>query len=312
VLRDPFVVGVVERFPYAMSGSVGVANGDRASAADLLRDADIALYEAKALGKNRFVVFEPAMQTAVEARVEMEMDLRRALDEGQLSLVYQPTLDLAKQTVTGVEALLRWKHPRLGTLQPGAFTALAEDTGMIVEIDRWVLREATRQTRAWQGQGLALGVAVKVSARQLDTGELVAEVGAALTQSGLDPAALTLEVTEATIMRDVPATAGRLAALKTLGVRIAIDDFGTGYSSLANLRRLPVDVLKIDGSLISGVAQPSDAGELVAALVALGRILGIDTVSHGTDDRGQQLGVDGPLAAGAIPSLLATWDAVSR
>jgi diguanylate cyclase (GGDEF)-like protein len=328
VLREPFLIGGNEGAPFSMSGSVGVANGDRPTAGDLLRDADVALYQAKALGKNRFVVFQPSMQTAVQDRLALEFDLRRAIEDKQLFLVYQPTFDLQHATVTGVEALLRWRHPQRGVLQPDAFLPLAEDTGLIVEIDRWVLREATRQTQAWQTEGRHLNVWVKISARQLESDDLLAEVGDALVQSGLDPASLTLEVTEATIMRCATAAASHLAALKTLGIRLAIDDFGSGYSSLANLQRFPVDVLKINRPFISSVAASSEAAALVDALVDLGQILGMEAVPNGngesdlgerssvgagTDDHG--FGSDwapeaaAPFMAEAIPRFLATWNA---
>jgi diguanylate cyclase (GGDEF)-like protein len=322
VLRESFVLGVAERFQCSVSASVGVASGDRASAGDLLRDADVALYQAKAQGKSCYVVFQAAMQAAVHDRLALEMDLRNALGEGQFFVLYQPTFDLQSATVTGVEALLRWRHPIRGVIQPDTFIPLAEETGVIIDIGRWVLQEATRQVVAWHGEGYMLNMSVNVSARQLDSDDLVREVKEALAGSGLDPACLTLEITETTIMRDAAATARRLTALKALGVRIAIDDFGTGYSSLAYLRQFPVDTLKIDRSFISGMTTSTEAAALIHTLIQLGKTLGIETLAEGIEDQdqftqlqheqcesGQGFLIARPLAADAVPSFLDTWTA---
>jgi diguanylate cyclase (GGDEF)-like protein len=322
VLRDPFELGVAGRFPCSVSASVGVASGDRPCAGDLLRDADIALYQAKAQGKNCYVVFQPAMQAAVHHRLELEMDLRNALGEGQFFVLYQPTFDLQSATVTGVEALLRWQHPTRGVIQPDTFIPLAESTGMIIEIGRWVLQEATRQAAAWHAEGYTLNMSVNVSARQLESDDLVREVADALAASGLDPARLTLEVTETAFMRDAIATARRLAELKAIGVRIAIDDFGTGYSSLAYLRQFPVDTLKIDRSFISAITTSTEAAALIRTLIQLGKDLGIETLAEGIEDQaqfthlqdercesGQGFLIARPLDAQTVPSFLQTWTA---
>jgi diguanylate cyclase (GGDEF)-like protein len=322
VLRESFMLGAAERFPCAVSASVGVATGDRASAGDLLRDADVALYQAKEQGENGYVVFQPAMQTAVHDRLALEMDLRRALGEGQLFVLYQPTFDLQSANVTGVEALLRWQHPTRGVIQPDVFIPLAEDTGMIIDIGRWVLRETTRQGAAWHAAGYKLNVSVNVSATQLQSDDLVRAVTDALALSGLDSACLTIEITETTIMRDAVATARRLSALKTIGVRIAIDDFGTGYSSLAYLRQFPVDILKIDRSFLSEMMTSTQAAALIHTLIQLGKTLGIETFAEGIEDQdqftllqdeqcesGQGFLVAPPLEADAVPRFLDTWTA---
>ena len=224
------------------------------SAPELLRDADVALYEAKATGKNCYMLFKSSMQTAAKDRLTLEMDLADALEHHALFLVYQPTFDLQSEQVIGVEALIRWRHPTRGLLPPIEFIPVAEESGLIVPIGRWVLQEACRQAMIWHRHGHTIDMSVNVSGRQLDDDELVADVHCALESSGLDPAMLTLEITETTLMRDADETATRLRSLKGLGVRIAIDDFGTGYSSLAYLRQFPVDSLKIDRSFICGLA----------------------------------------------------------
>jgi diguanylate cyclase (GGDEF)-like protein len=288
VLGQPLVTQGTEGRTLAVTASIGIALGERDSADDLLRDADFALYEAKGAGKNRWVVFESRMQTAAQDRLELEMDLKEALDAGQFFLLYQPTFDLQTETITGVEALIRWRHPARGIISPDAFIPLAEETGLIVPIGLWVLRTACQQAAVWHRHGRPLGMAINVSARQLDQPELVQDVSDTLASTGLDPAALTLEITETTLMRDAEAAAGRLHALKALGVRIAVDDFGTGYSSLAYLRQFPVDALKIDRSFISGIAASvGDSKALIHTLVQLGKTLGLETLGEGIEEPAQ-------------------------
>jgi EAL domain-containing protein (putative c-di-GMP-specific phosphodiesterase class I) len=271
----------------SVTASVGVALGQRGSADELLRDADFALYEAKGAGKNRWIVFESSMQTAAQDRLELEMDLKGALDAGQFFLLYQPTFDLQSETITGVEALLRWRHPIRGVIPPDTFIPFAEQTGLIVPIGRWVLRAACHQAAAWRRQSRALGISINVSARQLDDTGLVDEVAQTLAITGLDPGAVTLEITETTLMRDADAAASRLRELKALGVRIAIDDFGTGYSSLAYLRQFPVDALKIDRSFISAIASSGESKAMIHTLVQLGKTLGIETLGEGIEEQFQ-------------------------
>lgn len=284
-LKHPFKLGTEQETRVTVTASVGIAVGDRASAEELLRDADIAMYRAKWDGKNGYVVFESGMQDKVQNRMELEMDLREALGKEEFFLVYQPTLDLSDMTPNGVEALIRWENPARGVVQPADFVPLLEETGLIVEVGTWVLREACRQGAAWRAAGHPIGMAVNVSGRQLDDDRLVDDVRAALSESGLDPQALTIEITETTLMRNIEETASRLARIKQLGVRIAIDDFGTGYSSLAHLQRFPVDALKIDRSFISGLKHNREGETLIHTLVQLGKALSIETFAEGIEQQ---------------------------
>ncbi|MGH2834272.1 MAG: putative bifunctional diguanylate cyclase/phosphodiesterase [Solirubrobacteraceae bacterium] len=281
-LKEPFTLpGVDTRL--TVPASIGIAIGERPCAEDLLRDADIAMYRAKWEGKNRYVIFESQMQDAVQTRMALEMDLREAIADDQFFLVYQPTFDLKDMTPTGVEALIRWKHPKRGIVQPNDFIPLLEDTGLIVQVGKWVLTEACRQGATWRKSGYPIRIAVNVSARQLDTDELIDEVRDALQNSCLEPSALTLEITETTLMRNVDDTSQRLVAIKQLGVRIAIDDFGTGYSSLGHLQRFPVDALKIDRSFISRLAQNPEDETVIHTLIQLGKALSIETLAEGIE-----------------------------
>jgi diguanylate cyclase (GGDEF)-like protein len=287
VLRRPYEMEGQAGRPLSLTASIGVALGERASAAELLSDADVALYEAKAAGKNRYMLFQSSMQTAARDRLTLEMDLAEALEQHQLFLQYQPTFDLQSERVIGVEALIRWNHPTRGVIAPIEFIPIAEESGLIVPIGRWVLQEACMQAALWYGDGHRIGMAVNVSGRQLDDDELIEDVRRAMAVSGLDPTTLTLEITETTLMRDAEATAKRLRSLKQLGVRIAIDDFGTGYSSLAYLRQFPVDALKIDRSFISGIAGSKGSAALIHTLVQLGKTLDIETLAEGIEEQSQ-------------------------
>jgi diguanylate cyclase (GGDEF)-like protein len=281
-LKHPFKLGA-EETRLTVTASIGVAMGERGSAEELLRDADIAMYRAKWDGKNRYAVFESGMQDKVQNRMELDMDLREALENDEFFLAYQPTLDLSDMKPTGVEALIRWHHPVRGIVQPDAFIPLLEETGLITEVGRWVLREACRQGAEWHRAGYPIVMAVNVSARQLDSDQLIVDIEEALGDGGLDPSALTIEITETTLMRNVVETARRLAAIKELGVRIAIDDFGTGYSSLAHLQQFPVDALKIDRSFISGLQHNKEGETLIRTLVQLGKALSIETFAEGIE-----------------------------
>ncbi len=282
-LKQPFKLKGAEDTRLIVTASVGVAMGDRATAEELLRDADIAMYRAKWEGKNGYVVFESGMQDAVQTRMELEMDLRDAFEKDEFFVVYQPTFNLREMVPTGMEALIRWRHPTRGIVQPDDFVPLLEETGLIVDVGRWVLCEACHQGAAWREAGRAVGVAVNVAARQLDRDQFIEEVGEALEDSGLDPDALTIEITETTIMANAEETASRLAAIKKLGVRVAIDDFGTGYSSLAYLQRFPVDALKIDRSFISNIRHDAEGETLIRTLVQLGKSLSIETLAEGIE-----------------------------
>ncbi len=286
-LEAPIVTAASAHTELTVTASIGIATGERATAADLLHDASLAMHRAKWEGKNRHVLFESGMQDVVQGRMEMEMDLRVALAHDEFHLVYQPTFDLLDMTPTGLEALIRWTRPLRGVVQPNDFIPLLEETGMIVDVGRWVLGEACRQTAAWRAQGHAIGVAVNVSARQLDNDDLIEDVQRALTASGLEAGALTLEITETTLMRNPEETARRLDEIRARGVRVAIDDFGTGYSSLSHLQRFPVDALKIDRSFISKLAENPDREALIRTLVQLGKDLAIETLAEGIEQQGE-------------------------
>src|SRR5205085_5664851 len=250
-VEAPFVVG--ERHFHA-SISIGLAVGRPGSERpdELLRRADIALHHAKAAGKNRYESFAPHMLDRILARVEMEADLRSALDEGQFTLHYQPKFCGRTGQLLGVEALVRWNHPVLGLVSPAQFIPVAEDSGLIVPLGAWVLNEACRNARRWQDTyGPTFTMAVNVSALQLRHSGLVPTVIEALARSGLSAGNLILEITESSLADDVPWAADQLLTLKRLGVQLAIDDFGTGHSSLDRLRHFPIDEIKIDRSFVS-------------------------------------------------------------
>jgi diguanylate cyclase (GGDEF)-like protein len=284
-LSHPFKLGPEQETRVTVTASIGIAVGQRTSAEDLLRDADIAMYRAKWDGKNRYAVFASEMQDNVQSRMELDMDLREAIEQEQFFLAYQPTFALSDMTPTGVEALIRWKHPTRGLVQPDAFIPMLEETGLITDVGRWVLHEACRQAAAWRQDGRPIAMAVNVSARQLDTDELIADIERALADSGLEASALTIEITETTLMRNIEDTVRRLGAIKRLGVRIAIDDFGTGYSSLAHLQQFPVDALKIDRSFIAGLRHNKEGETLIRTLVQLGKALSIETFAEGIEQQ---------------------------
>ncbi len=319
-LKQPFKLGADKETRVSVTASIGIAAGERISAEELLRDADIAMYRAKWDGKNRHVVFETGMQDTMQNRMELEMDLREALENDEFFLAYQPTINLTDMSPTGVEALIRWKHPVRGVVQPDDFIPLLEETGLITEVGKWVLQEACSQGAKWRAAGYPIGMAVNVSGRQLDTDQLVVNVEEALSDSGLDPGALTIEITETTLMRNAEETARRLVAIKALGVRIAIDDFGTGYSSLAHLQRFPVDALKIDRSFIAGLKHNQEGETLIHTLVQLGKALSIETFAEGIEqqqelsllrdedcDNGQGFLFARPLDVAATEDFLQNW-----
>jgi EAL domain-containing protein (putative c-di-GMP-specific phosphodiesterase class I) len=282
VMRQPFRLGGAEA-PLMINTSIGIAVGDRVSGGELLRDADVALYQAKDGGKNRYEIFNAGMQTAVLQRVELEFDLRSALESEQFRLVYQPIYKLDDLALVGVEALLRWDHPARGVVQPDDFIPVLEQTGQIQEVGRWVLMEACAQMAAWHARGDALSISVNVSGRQLDHDEVIDDIRDALSTSGLDPAALVIEITETALMHNAEATADRLRAIKALGVSIAVDDFGTGYSSLAYLQQFPVDCLKIDRTFTNAITTSPESKALISMLVQLGRDLGLKTLAEGVE-----------------------------
>jgi diguanylate cyclase (GGDEF)-like protein len=286
VMRQPFELDGAA-MPLIVNTSIGIAIGDRASPGDLVRDADVALYEAKAAGKNRYEIFYPEMQIEISHRIELEFDLRSALEGDQFRLVYQPIYNLDDLTLVGVEALLRWVHPTQGLMQPDEFIPILEQTGQIREVGSWVLSQACEQMAAWHAQGDALVISVNVSGRQLDSDAIVGHIRDALDSSGLDATSLILEVTETALMRNAEATVERLQAIKALGVRIAVDDFGTGYSSLAYLQRFPVDCLKIDRSFTHAITTSPESKALISTLVQLGKDLGLTTLAEGVETADQ-------------------------
>ena len=302
-----------------ISASIGIAAGDRPTGEELLRDADIALYRAKGAGRDQSVLFERAMQSAARERLALKSDLENALERSEFFLLYHPIFDLDRVQVQGVEALLRWEHPTKGTIMPDVFIPVLEESGLIVEVGRWVLNEACRQAGAWHKQGHRTSVSVNVSMRHLESDRLVDDVREALRIGDFDPSMLILEVTESVLMKDAEATVARLNRLKQLGVMVAIDDFGTGYSSLAYLRQFPVDVLKIDRSFVAEMSRSPDAAALIHALVELGRTLGLVTLAEGIEeqnqldglrveqcDQGQGFIFSRPAAASEIERLLDT------
>jgi diguanylate cyclase (GGDEF)-like protein len=321
-LDQPFTLAGAAQATLTVTASIGIASGNRDSAEDLLRDADIAMYQAKWEGRHRYVLFESGMQTAVQTRMELEMDLRMAVENQEFFLVYQPTVDLKDMRPTGMEALIRWKSPTRDIVAPDEFIGLLEETGLIIDVGRWVMREACRQGARWHASGYPIGVAVNVSARQLDTDDFVSDVQHALADAGLDPDFLTVEITETTLMRDVEQTATRLAMLKELGVRIAIDDFGTGYSSMAHLQRFSVDALKIDRSFVSQMSHNKESETIIRSLVQLGKALSIETLAEGIEqahelallkgeccDSGQGFLFARPLDAADAAGFLRDWAA---
>jgi diguanylate cyclase (GGDEF)-like protein len=274
-----------------VGGSIGIAAARTGTerADELLRNADVAMYTAKALGKNRVATFEPTMHAAIVARHELSAELSRSLGRGELALLYQPIIDLRSGAATGIEALVRWRHPTRGLLEPNEFIPLAEETGIIVALGTWVLEEACRQAAAWSAAdsvGHPLTVTVNLAAQQLQEADFVDRLTEMLERTGLDPTQLVLEMTETVIFHDTSTTINRLEAIRALGVRIAIDDFGTGYSSLGYLRRFRVDILKIAKEFIGQTDSP-DEWPFAAAIVALGRALGMTIVAEGIEEPGQ-------------------------
>ncbi|HUH08326.1 MAG TPA: EAL domain-containing protein [Egibacteraceae bacterium] len=282
-LREPFDVGGRNLH---VSGSIGIALSENAaSAEDLLRDANLALNDAKLRGRGRYRVYREAEGQRALERLDLEHALRDAIEGDQLVLYYQPELALTDASVTGVEALVRWQHPERGLVPPLDFISLAEETGLIVPLGNWVLREACRQAVRWQETfpEQTLMFSVNLSARQLDQPDLVDVVASALQDAGLQPDRLCLELTESVLMEEAEVTVQTLHRLKELGVRLAVDDFGTGYSSLLYLKRFPVDVLKIDRSFIAGLGQDAEDSTIVRAVVSLAHAMGLQAIAEGVE-----------------------------
>jgi EAL domain-containing protein (putative c-di-GMP-specific phosphodiesterase class I) len=262
---------------------------------ELLRNAEVATARAQADGGGRWASFDPSMHEAALARFELEQSLAGALEGGQLTLDYQPMVRLAgpyagSGHIRHAEALIRWRHPDRGLVGPDEFVPLAEESGLIVPIGTWVLREATRQARVWQlmsDDTSRFTVSVNLSPRQLHHPGLVGDVALALRASGLAAGTLVLEITEGAVLRDPEAAIPVLAALRQLGVRIALDDFGTGQSSLSHLTRLPLDSLKVDRSFVAGLGSDGPETAVVRALIQLGKVLGLEVIAEGVETREQ-------------------------
>ncbi|MBX6341651.1 MAG: EAL domain-containing protein, partial [Thermomicrobiaceae bacterium] len=318
-LRRPFDLAGREA---RVTPSIGIVLGTPGSdvPGELLRDADIALYQAKAQGRSRYVVFDTSMRQRVSQRLDLEIGLQRAIERGELAIHYQPIVGLSDGAISSIEALVRWRHPERGLLTPKDFVSVAEETGLIVPIGRWVLEESCRQLRAWHEahpSDRRQRVTVNLSARQLQQPDLIDWIAGTLARVGLDPDCLKLEITESVVMEDVAATAEILAELRGLGVRIAIDDFGTGYSSLSYLTRLPADTLKIDRSFVRSLGEDERNLAVVRAVTSLAHSLGMEVTAEGIEtseqiarlreigcDRGQGYYFSRPLPAPAMARLL--------
>jgi diguanylate cyclase (GGDEF)-like protein/PAS domain S-box-containing protein len=299
-LAEPFAIGGADDSAddkVRITASVGIATGaaGQHDAAELLRHADVAMYAAKEAGKGRSAVFAPDMDSAIIGQLQLKAELARAVERGEFTVHYQPTVELATGRLAGVEALVRWQHPERGLVPPLDFIPLAEQTGLIVPIGRFVLREACLQMSAWHRDYATrppMTVSVNLSARELDEPGLVGSVREALEEAQLDPAHLVLEITESLLLVDLPTTIGTLLELRALGVRLAVDDFGTGYSSLSYLENLPVDILKIDKSFVDRIADLApgvdDGGGaqrsvMVSAISQLGHALSLQMVAEGIE-----------------------------
>ncbi|MDP9442613.1 MAG: GGDEF domain-containing phosphodiesterase, partial [Actinomycetota bacterium] len=320
----------VEGKEVVTTASIGVTIAESTSrdADDLLRNADVAMYTAKSRGRNRCELFKPSMHQAMLDRLDLEADLRRAIERSEFVLHYQPTVDLTTGRMSGMEALVRWNSHRRGLVPPGLFIPVAEDTGLIVALGSWVLEQACRQAVQWDrefGFGGPETMSVNLSARQLQDDGLVCDVARILATTGIEPHRVVLEITESAVMRDAEAMVARLHELKALGVRLAIDDFGTGYSSMSYLCSFPIDILKIDRSFVHGVRSEPQKTGIVRMIVELGRILHLQTIAEGIElneeleelralqcDLGQGFWFARPLEVGAATELLANQAAARR
>jgi diguanylate cyclase (GGDEF)-like protein len=281
---------LIDRQEIHVRASVGIAQfpADADDAQALLRAADMAMYGAKAAGKNTFTAFEREMGRDAQSQLRIATELRHALERGELVLHYQPIVDLASGRAIGAEALVRWRHPQRGLLAPSEFIHVAESTGLVVELGGWVLAQAARQVAAWQAQGQRdFYVAVNVSGRQIRRGVLLEQVEQALADSGADPRRLEIEITEHTLVENVNANVQTLAALRDKGMRVAVDDFGTGLSSLAYLQRLPIDKFKIDRSFVLELLREGDLA-IVTAIISMARALGLRVVAEGVETEAQR------------------------
>ncbi len=267
-----------------VSTGLAVFPEDGADADEMLSNAEKAMYQAKQRGRNNYEFVSGNMNAHASESVKLESELRRAIERNQLHLYYQPRVEIASNRIVGVEALARWRHPELGMLLPGKFIPLAEETGLIIDIGRWVLREACTQVRGWTDQGLApIEVSVNVSAPQLRDQQVRKDVEAALAFSGLDPSQLVVELTESMLMEEAEDSVAMLCELTAMGLKLSMDDFGTGYSSLAYLTRFPLSEIKIDRFFVHRVAQDQKNRAIVSTIITMGRELGITTIAEGVE-----------------------------
>jgi diguanylate cyclase (GGDEF)-like protein len=287
-LSEPFTLGGEQ---LVVTASIGIAmSHDQSTPESLIRDADAAMYQAKARGRARYELFDDAMRSRLIDRLAREKDLRRALEGDELELYFQPILSVPKRLVIGAEGLVRWHHPTRGLLPAGEFIPLAEDAGLISRIDEWVVREACRQLTEWQIAGVTrpgLTVSINISARQLENGGFADRLAAAIDETGVDSQALGLEITESVLIENSDSPIAILDALRRLGPRLILDDFGTGYSSLSYLQRLPFDVIKLDRSFVTDIATPGRDRDIVSALIRLATVLELDVVAEGIETEEQ-------------------------
>jgi len=304
---------------FFVTASIGIAYGQYTSTEDLLRDSQLALDGAKAAGKDGYTVFNANMRSVIEGRGVLEAELNTALQERQFFLLYQPIRDLTSSKIVGLEAMIRWQHPKRGVIAPGDFLALAEETGLIVPIGRWVLEEACARAAAWNVAGPPVGISVMISANQMNREGFVTDVRRALHQSGIEPALLTLEISESTVMLDVTASAERLKEVRRLGVKIAIDDFGNAYAYRSDLQRLPLDNLKVDRSCLAASDDEDYRNWLLEAILILGRDLSLTVIAKGVETYEQMAALQAmgctlaqgffigePLGADGVDGLFAT------
>jgi EAL domain-containing protein (putative c-di-GMP-specific phosphodiesterase class I) len=286
LIRRPFAVQGTELY---VTTSVGISRfpDDGSDPDELIKKAEIAMYHAKEHGGDQYQVYAPTMDANALERLALENDLRKALVHGELVLYYQPVLDARTGMIEGVEALLRWQHPERGLMGPAEFLWLAEVTGMTNAVDLWVLKTACREVSEWHKDGSDVRVAVNLSARPFQRPDLLDRIQEVLAETGLPPSMLQLEITETLAMQNAEASQSVLRGLKELGIRIAIDDFGTGYSSLSYLTTLPIDILKVDRSFVSGLGTNRGSAEITAAVISLAHSLKLDVVAEGVENETQ-------------------------
>ncbi len=285
---QPFIL-LGQEFHVTASIGIGIYPQDGQDEQSLMKNADIAMYQAKTVGKNNYQFYSAQLNANSLERLALESGLRRALEYNEFELHYQPKIDLRTGRITGMEALLRWRHPELGIVAPGKFIQIAEETGLICPIGRWVLKTACMQNKVWQEQGLPrLSMAVNLSARQFSDENLLSDITSILKEAGMEATFLELEITESMLMLDTKKTMKVLTALSKMGIKLALDDFGTGYSSLANLKQFPIDTIKVDRSFIRGISTGGEDNAITAAIIAMGRTLSKTVIAEGVETEEQR------------------------